>query len=967
MDGSDSDAAGKEKSIRKNPMSRVLDSASKKARVFGTAEEDHSGNGKEIERNGLLSSSDGDRTSCSSSDSDWDSGHVNKKEKRSKGKCISRVSITSGKRVAVLDSTGSVEKEVMEKDILEVEEKVLGHTQLDLDGDQVMKDGENGGITEKKMILDLNKGSKDSSLSCNRRRSVRLMEKHKKESGRSLMLDLNSVPEDGLETHILEEAELGFDGDQVEKGVEEEGIEEKQIMRKGKLGTSSGVNNCQGSDGGPEKRKGAAHVNCILSLNFFSGDQDDRESLNVLSGTKITRKTIEVIDIDSDGSGEDTGKPQMKPNGGIGADLAALELEMNHPVMDRGANADVEKRYNKEEKGKGQLVEGDWLSIGSGAKRSRADENPINEVSGTAHYNRRYTKEEKGKGKLVGNSWLSIGRNGEKLGAGATDLKLKEEEPTTGVVALDAVHLRETQSTKKESKSQALQRRDDIRSYRERFRDVAKEFASKYAHFEPNEEEDDRSLPVPETEILSAEAGPEDEDWPGPFSTAMKIIEERTARLNARRVSTISNRSKAAPMIEWTPSKDNNRKRVRMVVPSLQDLCFNILCQNADAITSLEGVPEALKSKITRSLCDSRKMSCHILGLIVCGAPSEICLKDCSWMTEEQFKEILGGCNTECLRVLQLDQCGRCMPDYILRDTLACSPNSLSSLVSISLKGAYRLSDSGLNALVSSAPSLKSINLGQCSLITSTGINTLAEKMGSVLKELYIDDCQNIDAMLILHALKKLKHLEVLSVAGVRNVCDKFVSELIPICGPNMKELVFADCGKMTDASLKVIAENCSGLHVLDLGKLKNLTDLALRHLANGCRSLQVLKLCRNGFSDEGVAAFLEASGESLTELVLNNVKEVSHNTAMALSARCSKTLLTLDLSWCRKLMDEALGLIVDKCSSLRLLKLFGCTQVSYKFLHGHSNPFVKIIGLKSKPILEQLDEPDMLQASLRF
>ena len=57
-------------------------------------------------------------------------------------------------------------------------------------------------------------------------------------------------------------------------------------------------------------------------------------------------------------------------------------------------------------------------------------------------------------------------------------------------------------------------------------------------------------------------------------------------------------------------------------------------------------------------------------------------------------------------------------------------------------------------------------------------------------------------------------------------------------------------------------------------------------------------------------------------------VIQVGYNTAASLGRR-SKRLHTLDLSWCRNLTDEAVGFIVDNCLSLRVLKLFGCTQVS--------------------------------------
>lgn len=50
---------------------------------------------------------------------------------------------------------------------------------------------------------------------------------------------------------------------------------------------------------------------------------------------------------------------------------------------------------------------------------------------------------------------------------------------------------------------------------------------------------------------------------------------------------------------------------------------------------------------------------------------------------------------------------------------------------------------------------------------------------------------------------------------------------------------------------------------------------------------------------------------------------------------------MSLDLSWCRRLTDEALGMIVDSCLSLKLLKLFGCTQVYPLPTQFHFKPFI--------------------------
>ncbi|KAL6647489.1 hypothetical protein ACP70R_014926 [Stipagrostis hirtigluma subsp. patula] len=81
---------------------------------------------------------------------------------------------------------------------------------------------------------------------------------------------------------------------------------------------------------------------------------------------------------------------------------------------------------------------------------------------------------------------------------------------------------------------------------------------------------------------------------------------------------------------------------------------------------------------------------------------------------------------------------------------------------------------------------------------------------------------------------------------------------------------------------------------------------------------------------------------------------DVGDLTALAIARKCSVHLEVLDLSFCRELTNEALGMIVDSCPSLRILKLFGCTQITEFFLKGHSNPLVKIVGIEGS-VLEEM------------
>ncbi|XP_020578114.1 uncharacterized protein LOC110023180 isoform X2 [Phalaenopsis equestris] len=547
---------------------------------------------------------------------------------------------------------------------------------------------------------------------------------------------------------------------------------------------------------------------------------------------------------------------------------------------------------------------------------------------------RRYSMKEKGKAKLV-----------------SKELTVADGEQVAEQVTAQEVEFTDVSGPRKQ-KTESSQR--NSRSRREAARNTAIELAPQFAFFKAEEEITDDEV---EADDLILDAN--EEDWPGPFSTAMKIIAERESILSARSLNYSSlNNGEAEVKIPWTPSNAQRHKTVGKLAPQLKDLCLKVLCENAEEVESLEGLPDVIKHNIAMLLCHSRRMSFRLLGLLTKGSPFEIYLSDCSWATDKQFEEVFSQCNIDNLKVLQLDFCGRCLPDYVLHSTFAKAPNCLPSLNRLSLKGAYCLSDDGLNAIVASAPLLRSLNLSQCSLITSKGILAVAEKLESGLQELYIDVCHNVDAMLILPALKKLTCLEVLSIAHMETVTDKFLKHLIPICGSKMRVLIISGCRKLTNASMKVIGESCRSLSYLDIRHLDRLNDSAIQHLVNGGCQFQTLKLCLGAFSDAALAAFLEASGATLVELVLNNIEKAAGNTALAISRRCSLSLRSLDLSFCRRMTDEALGLIVDSCLNLEVLKLFGCPQVTDVFLEGHSNSLVKIIGLKGS-ILKEIEMPN--------
>ncbi|KAL1213240.1 F-box protein SKP2A [Cardamine amara subsp. amara] len=662
------------------------------------------------------------------------------------------------------------------------------------------------------------------------------------------------------------------------------------------------------------KRVAKRTVDCYVESDDGFKIESFESELGLNSGNESKRKKVCVVDLVEDKSGA---------SGDFDGDNK-IDLRLS-----LGRSCDGMLADNKN-KGKEVVEDLEVICVESYEKPS------------SSMGRKKYTREEKGKGIQVEEVCAPIVNEIVEDAVEEMEVeKLIENEKPPDVAVTEVVeaevNVGQTQNQNSNGSGNS--------SRTQHFRDIAKKNALKFAYFDAQIEEED--------DLSDKEGGEQNvEDWPGPFSTAMKIIKDREENVNLFIGSSLfTNRNRKSP-INWVPS--GNFSAAPRKAPSLKELSLRVLVKNADAITSLDYIPDALRIKLCQLLCDSRRMNVHVFDLLVRGSPTEIRVPDCSWLTEEEFTECFKNCDTSNLTVLQLDHCGRCMPDYVLHSTLARSPKQLPMLSSLSLSGACRLSDVGLRAIVSAAPAITSINLNQCSLLTSFSIYMLSDSLGSVLRELYINECQNMDLKLILSALKKFEKLEVLSLADLPSVRGRFLRGFLTARGKGLKQLILTNSEKLTDSSIKGISENCPNLIVLDLANVCKLTDAALGYLANGCHSLEKLIFCRNSFSDEAVAAFVETASGSLKELSLNNVKKVSHNTALAL-AKHSDKLQILDLSWCRDMPDNSLGYIVDNCSSLKVLKIFGCTQVTDAFVKGHSNPNLKILGLKMDPFLNNL------------
>lgn len=183
----------------------------------------------------------------------------------------------------------------------------------------------------------------------------------------------------------------------------------------------------------------------------------------------------------------------------------------------------------------------------------------------------------------------------------------------------------------------------------------------------------------------------------------------------------------------------------------------------------------------------------------------------------------------------------------------------------------------------------------------------------------------------VLSAASRAQGLRSLSLAFCRQVDDAALAALAASADGSgsssstingLQELVLDDCSSVSDAGLLALVDGrdgCRSLHRLSLGHCSKLTDASLVPLA-----------------ERGV---LEA-------LSLNSLHQVGPATLHALARNCGDVLRELDVSYCRGITEGSLGALVDRCSKLQKLCVYSCTQLTQRFLHGHSREELVVLGV---------------------
>ncbi|CAH0493443.1 unnamed protein product [Peronospora farinosa] len=436
----------------------------------------------------------------------------------------------------------------------------------------------------------------------------------------------------------------------------------------------------------------------------------------------------------------------------------------------------------------------------------------------------------------------------------------------------------------------------------------------------------------------------ENESWPGYFATAQQLHDNREAAQAARKQQQeVEQPDNETLNVVWTPQRPARSSVLTAddVVQKLKYLALQSLAEHVEQLPTLKYIDAAARHQVARAVVKLRRLQPEVLPLFIFPGVTEIDIPDCSTIDEDTMLKALTECAAHglVLTVLRLGLCGRCVSDNVI-DELG---DALRTVEQLQMQGCYRLSDTGCKILVRRcAPSLESFEISCNQRITKKSIDSFCELQN--LHSLTLSECPQIDDA-SLESLKSMKKLRKLKLNQMERLSDGFIISLAQNL-PDLEEFSIARCSQLTNIAVRGMLESCRGLKVLDVSDLHQITDACLEPVREHSHALrQVSMRCCLRLTDVAFQHLAYGANSYLEVLEMSSVSQATDASMMALLEHCAMSLTTLDISFCRNITDDALGVLADGTQNLRSLVLWGCTQVTARFLTRHSQDELIVTG----------------------
>ncbi|KAL4216584.1 hypothetical protein ACF0H5_024307 [Mactra antiquata] len=259
----------------------------------------------------------------------------------------------------------------------------------------------------------------------------------------------------------------------------------------------------------------------------------------------------------------------------------------------------------------------------------------------------------------------------------------------------------------------------------------------------------------------------------------------------------------------------------------------------------------------------------------------------------------------------------------------------------IRLTNQHRLEDNDLCTILKYSDNrVRSVNLTDCRFLTNKGIADLLASC-KLIEDLKIIRCSDVTDIAFA-TLQTNEHLVYLNLDGSSRLTDNTLRKIAECC-PNLQSLHLNHCTKVTNGGVNSLARNCHHIIELQLNHCCRVGDDALSEIVLGCPNITCLHLMSCGIGDTGVRYLSRLT--ALRNLDLSHVPRITSESVIYVSKYC-KHLNSLNVSLNGSMDDSLLSQIAMNLKGLKRLYCVSCNV---------SDTGLKDIA-KYCPLLEALD-----------
>lgn len=284
-------------------------------------------------------------------------------------------------------------------------------------------------------------------------------------------------------------------------------------------------------------------------------------------------------------------------------------------------------------------------------------------------------------------------------------------------------------------------------------------------------------------------------------------------------------------------------------------------------------------------------------------------LTSCRGITDIVIEALAKGCPN--LNKIVLKKCA-----FLSDNGLVSFAKAARSLESLQLEECHRITQIGcFGLLLNCGPQLKALTMSSCFGYKDVNLGFPLPKSSTPLQSITVQNCPGLGDMTLAMLAEMCPRLQHLDLAGLPGITDAGVLSLIKSsdAGEGLVKASFTGCLEITDNAIVPLAKFHGGiLECLNLDGCGKITDASLAAIADECLVLNELDVSKCAITDLGVASLARSKHLGLQILSLSGCSVLSDK-CLSYLMKMGQSLMGLNLQHCNSISSSVIDMLTER------------------------------------------------------